>query len=312
LGYVALVFIVSGLALQSAIEFLQSRIDAKEQRLLDLERRARTEWQVVEREQLTSISLTFNHRVELSVTAFMDYLSGVVLSVSTDRELDPDIAPRNLRFARVNDEADLEMAYALTASDSKQFSRHSDGVSFYRAATEDEMQPAPSNHIPEARIAPNDETQTGSPVFTKTGHISAVTQIVAGGEWGYTTSNQEAWTDPQKLVCGVYASFKWADLQLGASYRTIADLGHLHRLTIALPNTFNLRPADEFQLTFFGSRGVNVSIDLARRRFALREDGGWETGLKGSELYTALESDFFEERMRKLTGFYDDLAAQRS
>jgi hypothetical protein len=134
--------------------------------------------------------------------------------------------------------------------------------------------------------------------------------IVDGGEWGYTSSNQDVWSDPEQLACGVSASLQWANLQLGPNYRTVTDLGHIRRLEAILPRDFNLRPVDEFRVTFFGSGDFVASVDLRNRRFALREDGGWGTRFSGPELYMALESYFFRERMRKLTGFYDELADQ--
>lgn len=308
-GYVALSLIVSGFAFAIAIEVLQYGIETRAKELSDLERRVRSEWRVVEHHRLASISIGFNHRVQMPVTSFMAYIGGVVFRLSGDSEIEPGITTRNLRFDRVNDDVDLETAYALTASDSKDSYGRSNGISFYRAETELEIQLSPSTDSPEVRNPPNEESSPR--LYTKTSRIEAITMIVGGGEWGYTTSNQDIWTDPQQLACGVYASLEWSDLQLGLSYRTITDLGHLRRLSVVLPKGFNLRPVDEFRLTLVGSGGVVASIDLESRRFALREDGGWETGLSGPELYTEIESDFFDERMRNLTGFYDELAKER-
>lgn len=306
-GYIALGCIFVGLCVSTGIELVQARLERHDERVAELEQRASREWTVVARQVVTSVAVSFHHRWEMSVSEFMGYLGGIIIRIAPDMHLDPLVTTRSLRFERVSQESDLEAAYALTASTRNGRVATSDGLSLYRAATDEETTPSSGSSSPEREGHPPNPQSANEPrLRTATSHVEAVTMIVGGGVWGYTTSNKEKWIDEKLQVCGVHASLKWSDLELGENYRTISELGRLRHVRVVLPDGFELRCVDEFHLTFFGSGGYVHSLDLDAFRFAQRdEDGRWEAGVTGPELYSHMLADFVSERTKNLADATD-------
>ena len=267
--------------------------------------RARQEWIVVERQALASLSLSFKHRVEMPVSALMNYVEGVRIQITPDR-LHGNQAV-SLRFRKISDDTDLQSAFRLVTDKSAPDQATTRSVSFWRTLTADEREwtePTHDGALPER--APNQETER-KPRITHSGptQIETVTMFCDG--WAYTSSNKDVWTDPERLACGVDGSIQWRDLHWEGLCETVQDLGRLESIEVFVKRDFDLRPADEFKIVWFTSnRGVFI-LKLDGFRFGQHEQSGvWSASLTGPELYAHFAEQFVDRRLEELAEPDDD------
>lgn len=285
---------------------VEARLHSAKETTSRIEDRARREWKVVEQQELTSVALSFMHRRDMPVATFMKYVGGISVRITSNSPPGTPEETVTLKFRSVSDATDLQSAFRLAATSGNVTRATSDGVTFYRKATSDEIEPRqPATDFEANGRGPNDETDMKPPIRSTVTRIEAVTMICSG--WAYTTSNKDVWVDPAKLSCGVRGSLSWSALWRGSACARVECLGRLRRLEVLLPNDFDLRPSDEFELTWFSSGDCVFLLHLENLRFARDEQSGsWSASVTGPWLYAHLAERFIDERIRRLAGAPDE------
>jgi hypothetical protein len=281
------------------VRMAKSRIDGEREAYSRLEQRAGQEWRIIERQALTSLALSFAHRHEMSVADFMTYVAGISIRILAHSHADAYLEQVSLGFRSLHDAGtDLEKRFGLVAANSKGPVATSDGVAFSRRLTDEEQQQRePFREVEPVDRGPNEKTDLLPRSRSVVGPIAAVAMICDG--WAYISSNKDVWSDPTQLVCGVRGSLKWSSLPLGPLCATVHGLGSLQRLEVNLPSGFDLRPADEFDITWFSSGNEVFTLRLENLRFSQEKSGSWGASITGPELYVQLAAGFVEARIRK-------------
>jgi hypothetical protein len=268
-----------------------------------LEDRARREWNVIERQALTSVELSFMHRVEMPVVAFMNYVEGVQIRFIPDSRFKTSEETISLRFRKVSDVADLQSAFGLVAAKANNSRVSSGRVSIWRKATNHEAAATRRADEPETDVrGPNTQTDTRARIRRLTAVVlQSITMRFNG--WAYTSSNKDNWTDAATLACGLRGSIEWIGLGWESICAIVQDIGQLQSLEVRLPGDFDLRPSDQFLLTWSTSGHRVLQLRLDNLRFAQEEwSRAWIASLTGPELYAHFAQQFVEERMRALAG----------
>jgi hypothetical protein len=236
----------------------------------------------------------------------MRYVESIRIRISPDSRFKSSEETLSLGFRKLSDVADLRCAFQLVAAKASERRVSSGGVSFWRKATNDETAPTQSPREPETDDrGPNAETEGKPRLRSTVGRIDAVMMFC--DEWNYTSSNEDRWTDAARLACGVSGLVKWHELAWESVCATVQDLGRLQKVEVCLPGDFDLRPADEFQLTWFTSGNRIFRLRLDNLRFTQEEKSRtWSASVSGPELYAHFAEQFMEDRTRDLAGAPDD------
>jgi hypothetical protein len=278
---------------------VETRLDSANA-IARFEDQARREWNVVERQALTSVELSFMHRVEMPVVAFMKYVEGVQIRFIPDSRFRTSEETISLCFRKVSDVADLQSAFRLVAAKANNSHVSSGRVSIWRMATNHEAAATRQTDEPETDVrAPNTQTDAKARIRRVTGMLTSITMRCDG--WAYTSSTKDVWTDAATRACGLWGTVEWIGLGWESICATVQDLGRLHRLEVCLPSDFDLRPSDQFQLTWHTSGQRALRLRLENLRFAQEEwSRAWFASLTGPELYAHFAQQFVDERTREL------------
>jgi hypothetical protein len=268
-----------------------------------LEDRARREWNVVERQALTSVDLSFMHRVEMPVLAFMNYVEGVQIRFIPDSRFKTSEETLSLGFRKVSDVADPQSAYRLVAVKANDSVVSSGRVSIWRKATNDEISATRRTDEPEIDVrGPNIQANTKARIRRLTAAIlQSITWRCDG--WAYTSSINDNWTDAATLACGLQGSVEWIGLRWESICAIVQDIGQLQSLEVRIPSDFDLRPSDQFQLRWSTSGQRVLQLRLENLKFAQEEwSRAWFASLTGPELYAHFAQQFVDARIRELAG----------
>ena len=265
-----------------------------------LRQRAQQEWSAVDGQALSSIQVSFKHRLEKPPEELIDYLSKVRIRIFPD----PDSLsehPVTLRFTKVADVDDLEAAFGLIAERLSRSVAASKSLSFWRKGRVDDHQLVTRvDQTTSDERAPNEITETQARL-TQSGptYVTGISMICDG--WTYTSSNEDVWVGPDTLACGVDGSIAWKELASDGAGSIVNDIRRLERVSISLPYGFDLRPADEFELTWSTSGGKFIELNFAGLRYAENpESRTWNASITGPVLHAQLADAFVAKRERQL------------
>lgn len=265
------------------------------QRAKDAER-ARAEWRVIERQAVESVSVSFMHRREMDVDAFMQYLHGVRISIAFGDTV-PGGRLSRLGFRRISQTPDQEAAFGLVVTDQREQSE-SRSVSLYKLGQGRSSAPEKAD-AKRGELAPNEISQVRPAFVSGPTYVVAVTMHCDG--WSYTTSNDHDWTEPSARACGVVGRLNWKVLGHDIDVKTIRDLGRIDSVRVELSPEIDLRSADKFELAFSTVGGQFPAVRLDRLRYSRREDSGaWTTSIPGHQMYAGFEQDYIERRCEML------------